>query len=37
MAYSRFVRSLRAYSGGTVLDSNQILYSPLKLYSISGT
>lgn len=31
------VCSLRAYSGGTVPDSDRIHYSPLNPYDISGT
>ena len=33
----RHVRCLRAYSGGTVPDSNRIPYSPSTLYKIDGT
>ena len=33
----RHVRCLRAYSGGTVPDSNRIHYSPSTLYEIDGT
>ena len=33
----RHMRCLRAYSGGTVPDSNRIHYSPSTLYEIDGT
>jgi len=33
----RRVCSFRVYSGGTVPDSDRILYSPLSPYDISGT